>query len=233
MNGSCRQTILMNGDSVNETKKQNVVGAEPWNESERQLLDSLTTPEKIQVFLDSIPYNVEITCRSPRRVMRDRRAHCFEGSMMAAAALERIGHPPWLVDMGAVRDDEHVIAVFRKNGGWGALAKSNCSGLRYRSPVYKSLRELVMSYFEDYFNTTAERTLRSFTRPMLLTDELYRGWRTAEEDLDPIGDLLEARIHVPLLTQVMESDLAPVDDLTLRAGFLGANPDGLYQPGSS
>ena len=120
-----------------------------FTREERAVFARLTTPAKIQRFLDSdIGYNKEpdgCTCWSPRLVLRHRAAHCMEGALFAAAALRQIGHPPLLLDLEAVRDDDHVIAVFRQRGCWGAVAKSNYSGLRYREPVYRTLRELVMT----------------------------------------------------------------------------------------
>ena len=113
------------------------------------LLRRLKTPEKIQSFLDrEIAYNKEphgATCRSPRMVLRDRVAHCVEGALLAAAALRVQGFPPLLLDLEAVRDDDHVLALFRQRGHWGAIAKSNYSGLRFREPVYRTLRELAIS----------------------------------------------------------------------------------------
>ena len=123
--------------------------------AERAVFRRLNSPDKIQRFLDDLAYNKEpggATCRSPRRVLRDRMAHCMEGALFAAAALRMNGHPPLLLDLEAVRDDDHVLAIFRLRGHWGAAAKSNFAGLRYREPVYRTLRELVMSYFEQYFN---------------------------------------------------------------------------------
>lgn len=204
----------------------------PWNEAERALFATLRRTEDIQELVDSFPYHDEITCRSPRRVMRDRKAHCFEGAMFAAAALEQLGHPPVLVDMGAVRDDAHVIALFRRRGRLGSIAKSNFSGLRYRPPVYRSLRELVMSYFDDYFNSAGERTLRSYSVPLRLTERVHPGWRTAAEDLDPIGDRLDRLRHFKLLSPAMERELPHVDPRRLAAGLLGANEKGLWRPRS-
>ena len=148
---------------------------------------------------------------------------------MAAAALARIGHAPTLMDMGAVRDDDHVLAVFHQGGAFGAIAKSNYSGLRYRPPVFRNLRELVMSYFDDYFNPSGERTLRTYSRPLVLAESVYAGWRTAEEDLDAIGDRLNELHHYTLLTREQERSLPPVDQRLLSAGLLGSNPDGLYK----
>ena len=135
-----------------------------FDAGERKQLRGLKTPEKIQRFLDDeIGYNKEAggaTCRSPRRVLRDRLAHCMEGALFAAAAVGLLGFPPLLLDLEAERDDDHVLAIFRHRGHWGAIAKSNYSGLRYREPVYRTLRELVMSYFEHYYNLKKEKTLR-------------------------------------------------------------------------
>ena len=204
--------------------------AAAWSRSELRILRAFRAPADVQAYLDSLPYNDEITCRSPRRVMRDGKAHCFEGALFAAAALAHLGFPPVLLDMRAVRDDDHVIALFRRGAAFGAVAKSNFSGLRYRAPVYRTLRELVMSYFDDYFNTAGERTLRSYSRPLILRESVYPGWRTAEEDLDPIGRLLDRLPHTRLLAPGMARGLARVDARRLAAGLLGANEQGLYKP---
>ncbi len=199
-----------------------------WTAAELEVLARLPTPEAIQEYLDAIPYNDEITCRSPRRVLRDRKAHCMEGALFAAAALERIGQVPLLVDMRAERDDDHIVALFRRNGRLGALAKSNYTGLRYRSPVYGSLRELVLSYFEDYFNPSGELTLRSYTRPLDLRTSRFGEWRTREDDLDDIGEHMDT---LPITVVVSPEDavaLRPVPPLLMEAGLLGANPKGLY-----
>ena len=126
---------------------------DPFTAGERAVFRRLSSPEKIQQYLDDLLYDKERQgprCRSPRLVMRDRTAHCMSGALMGAAALRMLEHPPLLMDLEAVRDDDHVLAIFQVGKRWGALAKSNYSGLRYREPVYRSLRELVMSYFEHY-----------------------------------------------------------------------------------
>jgi hypothetical protein len=199
----------------------------PWNEEERALLSRLKTPLDIQAFVNTLSYHGEITCRSPRRVMRDLKAHCFEGAMFAAAAMEWIGEAPVLVDLGSVRDDTHVLTLIRRRGCFGAIAQSNFTGLRFREPVYRTLRELVMSYFDDYFNTLGERTLRSYSLPFRLSDRIYKGWRVAEEDLDPIGDRLDAHRHIPLLTPAQEAALTLVDEKLLQAGLMGSCTEGL------
>ncbi len=193
--------------------------------SETRILKALKTPEKIQRFLDiDIAYNKEPdgdTIRSPRRVLRDRVAHCLEGALLAAAALRVQGFPPLLLDLEAVRDDDHVLAVFKQHGHWGAIAKSNYSGLRFREPVYRTLRELAISYFEHYFNLRQEKTLRNYSRPMNLSRFDRIGWMTAEEDLWAINDHLANLPHVPLLRNGARQRLARVDDRLFAAGRTG------------
>ena len=149
---------------------------------QRKTLRRLTTPAKIQNFLDEeIAYNLEprgATCYSPRLVLREKVAHCMEGAMLAALALRHLGHPALLVDLEAVRDSDHVLAVYRVNGRWGALAKSDYAGLRSREPVYLSIRELAMSYFEHYYNAAGEKTLRAYSRPVNLARFDSLAWMT-------------------------------------------------------
>ena len=125
-------------------------------------LRALRTPAGIQRALDAMPYHIGHTAWSPRRVLREQTAHCLEGAIFAAAALRALGFPPLLLDLEAVQDTDHVLAVFRIDRRWGAIAKSNFTGLRYREPVYRDLRELVMSYFDGYMNLRGERTLRAY-----------------------------------------------------------------------
>jgi len=162
-----------------------------------------------------------MTCRSPRRVLRDRVAHCIEGALFAAAVLRVHGYPPLILDMEAVRDDDHIIALFREGGHWGAVAKSNYSGLRFREPVYRTLRELVMTYFELYFNLDREKSLRTYSRPVNLARFDGIGWMTAEKDLWAIGEYLCSIRHQPLLTRDMIRRLRPVDKRLFKAGLLG------------
>jgi hypothetical protein len=188
------------------------------------MLGRLTKPEKIQRFLDELGYNKEPggpTCRSPRRVMADGIAHCMEGALLAAAALRVQGHPPLLVDLEAVRDDDHVLAVFRQRGHWGALAKSNYAGLRFREPVYRTLRELVMSYFEHYFNLAGEKTLRRYSRPVNLKRFDRMNWMTAEDDVWEIPEYLVEIAHTTLLTPEMQRTLSRMDQRLMAAGQVG------------
>jgi len=193
--------------------------------AELRVFRRLRTPDKIQHFLDhDLAYNKEPdgpTCRSPRLVLRDRTAHCMEGALFGAAALRVLGHPPLLLDLEAVRDDDHVLAIFQARGRWGAIAKSNYSGLRYREPVYRTLRELVMSYFEHYFNLRREKTLRRYSRPVNLRRFDGRHWMTAEEDVWMVPEYLCEIAHTPLLPPAVEARLSRVDARLFAAGKLG------------
>lgn len=190
---------------------------------ELRALRGLGSPIGIQRALDAMPYHLAGTAWSPRRVLRERTAHCLEGAVFAAAALRVLGFPPLLLDLEAVQDTDHVIAVFRVRGHWGAIAKSNFSGLRYREPVHRSLRELVMSYFDGYINLRGERTLRAYSRPVNLArfDRTRPGWAVAADDLWWIPEhLLEIR-HTPLLSPAMTHALSRVDRRALAAGLVG------------
>ena len=204
--------------------------AADWTVPEMKILSALTSPAKIQEFLDTLRYSAESRYRSPRSVLRDRTAHCYDGAIFAAMALSRLGYPPLIVDMDAVRDDDHVIALFKRNGRLGAIAKSNFAGLRYREPVYASLRELVMSYFESYYNVDREKTLRQYTRPLNLSSYDKLKWGASDAALDVIGDALSnIKIH-KVITAAMARSLSPVDKRTYDAGLSGANRAGLYKP---
>src|SRR5436190_13483340 len=193
--------------------------------AERAVFRSLKSPEKIQHFMDhELVYNKEVggvTCRSPRRVLRDRTAHCMEGALFGAAALRMLGHPPLLLDFEAVRDDDHVLAIFQLRGHWGALAKSNYSGLRYREPVYRTLRELAMSYFEHYYNLRREKTLRNYSRPVNLKRFDSIGWMTAADDVWAIPEYLTTIAHTPLLGPPLIAKLGRVDPRLFAAGLVG------------
>jgi hypothetical protein len=183
----------------------------------------LDTPARIQQFLDKIPYNTESdgeTFRSPRLVLRDRTANCIEGAVLAAAAQRVAGEPPLIMDLTAVHDEDHVIAVFKRRGLWGAIATSKFTGLRFREPVYRTLRELAMSYFEHYFNLEGERTLRGHGRPVNLArfDRLH--WMTTESPLWPIAEHLEGIPHLVLLPPGIGRRLTRVDTRLKAAGLL-------------
>jgi len=190
---------------------------------ELRVLRALKTPAGIQRVLEAMPYHLASTVWSPGRVLREGTAHCLEGAIFAAVALRVLGFPPLLLDLEAVQDTDHVIAVFRVRGHWGAIAKSNFAGLRYREAVYRSPRELVMSYFEGYINLRGERTLRAYSRPVSLGrfDRTHPGWMTSEQDLWCIPQFLVKVPHVPCLTPAMARGLSRVDRRSLAAGLVG------------
>jgi hypothetical protein len=196
-----------------------------FTKAERAIFRGLNAPDKIQRFLDhDLAYDKEPDghrCRYPRMVLRDRTAHCMEGALFGAAALRMLGHPPLLLDLEAVRDDDHVLAVFRMHGHWGAVAKSNYSGLRYRDAVYRTLRELVMSYFEHYYNPQREKTLRKYSRPVNLQRFDSIDWMTAEKDPWAIPEYLCTVAHTSLMPPRFVRRLSHVDDRLFEAGLVG------------
>ncbi len=200
-----------------------------WSRGELRLLGRLSTPARIQDWLDRLPYRPEDQPGCPRRVMRERLANCYDGALFAAAALRGLGHPPLLLDMRAVRDDDHVLAVFRRRGCYGAVAKSNFSGLRFREPVQRTLRELALSYFEDYFNAEGEKTLRSYSGLLDLRRFDRLRWMFDDAPLQHISDRLDALRHHPVLTPGQVRGLSPVDARSMKAGMLGLRRAGLYR----
>jgi hypothetical protein len=200
--------------------------------SERRILGRLTTPSNIQTFLDELAYSIEETYRCPLRVLRDRVAHCYDGALFAAAMLRRLGQPPLILEMlPNHRDDDHLLALFKRDGHWGAVGKSNFVGLRFREPVYRTLRELIMSYFEQFYNVEREKTLRGYTLPLNLKAFDRRGWMVKDEPLDWIAEKLDRMKRVRLLTPRMVKRLSPLDARAYQAGLLGTNQRGLYRPG--
>jgi len=198
--------------------------------SERQVLSYLDSPSAIQSFLNRVPYSEDKFYRCPLRVLRDRKGHCFDGALFAAMALRRLGHPARILELVPNdRDDDHINALFKLHGGWGSVAQSNFSGLRFREPVYRSLRELVMSYFEDHFNAAGEKTLRGYRGPVHVQTFDRLEWMSSDDGLDSLADGMN-RYHIqPLLTAEMEAGLSLADERSINAGLLGSNPDGLYK----
>jgi hypothetical protein len=201
------------------------------SDTERNSLRELTSPVKIQAFLDDIAYSTDDFYRCPVRVLRERTAHCFDGAMFAAAALRRIGHPPLILDLlSNGRDDEHLLALFKTDGHWGAVAKSNFVGLRFREPVYRTLRELAMSYFEQYYNVNREKTLRGYSGPLNLKSFDRFEWMTRDAALELIAQRTDEIHRIDLITPSMAERLSPVDERSYQAGLSGADPKGLFKP---
>jgi len=189
--------------------------------SDLRTLRALKTPARIQKFLDALPYQYANTAWSPQRVLRTRKGHCLEGALLAAAALRVNGQPPLLMDLAAVRDDDHVLALYRENGLWGSIAKSNFSGLRFRAPVYRTLRELALSYFENYYNLRGEHTLRAYSQPVNLSRFDNRHWMTSEEDVWYIAEALVTAKHYPLFPDKVARALPRLDRRSFEAGMHG------------
>ena len=200
-----------------------------WTKAEQRVLRRLSTPERIQRFLDGLAYRTEGEAVCPRQVLVERRAHCLDGALFGAAALRRLGHPPLLLDLRAVRDDDHVLALYRIDGCWGALAKSNFVGLRSREPVHRTLRELVLSYFEQYFNLDGEKTLRAFSPPLSLRQFDRLGWERRDEPLPLVAERLDALRHRRLLTRAQERRLRAVDARSMQGGMVGTVAEGVYR----
>ena len=192
-----------------------------FTRSDGRKLRALRTPAGVQRFLDDLPYNLSYTARSPKKVLRDRTASCLEGGIFAAAALRVIGFPPLIFDLEAEQDTDHVVAIFKVRGHWGAVAKSNFTGCRYREPVYRSLRELAMSYFNIYFNLRGERTLRRYSRPVNLARFDRLDWMTTEKPIWFIAEYLCEIPHISLLTPPMKKNLTRVDRRTFQAEMVG------------
>ena len=202
-----------------------------FNDEERHTMARLQSPEKIQEFLDSIPYSSDPIYRCPLRVLRDRVAHCFDGALFAAAALRQLNYPPLILDMiPDDRDDDHLLALYKQEGHSGAIGKSNFVGLRFREPVFRNLRELVLSYFEQYYNIEREKTLRGYTVPLNLKTFDKYNWMISDETMERIAQRTDEIRRFFLLTPKMIAGLSPVDERSFNAGLQGVNEAGLYKP---
>ena len=195
----------------------------------RTLFRGLSSPYQTQRFLDRLDYDDRPGTRSPLWTAREGTANCFEGALFAAAALRAMGHRPIIVDLAAQNDDDHVIAVFKRRGHWGAVAKSNFAVLRYREPVYRTIRELAMSYFDINFNSKRRKSLRSYSLPFSLARFDRRDWVTTEDDLGDIGNALNAARHIQLITPRMVRELCDVDAWLFRSIYLGTKKSGIYK----
>jgi len=200
--------------------------------AQRDVLNGMDTPFKIQEYLDTIAYSGEEKNRSPVRVMHEMQSHCLDGGVFGSMALGRLGHPPLIVDIlpETGLDDDHVLAVFQIKGNYGALAKSNFNGLRYREPIYRTMRELVLSYFEDFYNVDGIKTMRRYTR--LINLEMFDryDWIWDDRGVDRIERYLKKLKGYSLFTLGQIQSFSRVDALSYEAGMLGTNPDGLFSP---
>ncbi len=203
----------------------------------------MDSPKKIQDFLNSLEFNFEKngeTCFCPRMVLKHSKAHCMEGAMLAAAILEFHGHKPLVVDLRSVKphDDDHVVAIFKQFGCFGAVSKTNHAVLRYREPIYKTIRELALSYFHEYFLESGKKTLREYSEPFDLRyfDRVKkinphpgpsprgrggdRNWRTTEKNLFEIPHHLDKVKHYKILSPAQIKNLRKADRIEIKAGKL-------------
>ncbi|MFA6297108.1 MAG: hypothetical protein WC629_00940 [Candidatus Paceibacterota bacterium] len=187
-------------------------------------LKKLSTPQKIQDFLDTLPFNFEKggdTYMSPKRVLKENKAHCIEGAMLAATALWMHGEQPLLLDLKAHPGDmDHVVALYKQNGYWGAISKTNHAVLRFRDPIYKTVRELALSYFHEYFlNTTGKKTLRGYSKPLNLK-KFGKEWITTEKDLWIIADALDNTKHFPFIPEKNKKSIRNAVKIEREAGSI-------------
>ncbi|MCX6788159.1 MAG: hypothetical protein NT108_03295 [Candidatus Kaiserbacteria bacterium] len=194
--------------------------------AEYRVLTQLTTPIKIQDFLDAVPFNFEKkgdTHMSPRRVLRENKAHCIEGALFAATALWLVGEPPLIMNVSARMgkgDVDHVIALYKRGGYWGATSKTNHSTIRFRDPIYRTPRELALSYFHEWFlNETGEKTLECYSKPLDMR-RFGTEWVTAEKDLWHIADALSVLPHYQLVPKGNLRYVRKADAMELKAGKL-------------
>lgn len=199
----------------------------PLTRAERALLKRLNTPQKIQEFLDTkLRYNTEDhgeTCQSVRQVLKSKQAHCIEGALFACAALRFHGHKPLIVDMEGKRDFDHVICVFKQNGYWGAISKSRYHTLGWRDPIFRTVRELVLSYFVFYNNNQGTKTLHTYSVPVNLTKFDKVHWLTSEESLWDIGNHLFTVKHFPIIPPEQRKYLKSFSKAFIKADTMRAH----------
>jgi hypothetical protein len=213
------------GAMAESTKNHTALSAE-----EEKFFQSFHHPIEIQRFLDSVRYNDGYNWKSPRHVLREGTANCGEGSVLAAAVLKRMGYEPLVLDMGVVNDDDHLIAVYQYKDHWGAIAKSNTTLLRFREPVFRSIRELALSYFEFYFNVNGFKSLRKYSLPINLDTLEPPDWITTDLDLNVYMDQFANLPYEPIITEEMARNLSIAEPDVIKACFLGASITGLYVP---
>ncbi len=198
---------------------------------EKRVLEPLTSPRLVQDFLDGTQYSSDPMYRSPRAVMRDRKAHCVDGALFAAAAMRFHGYEPLIMELAAVRDDDHFLAVYHRQGFIGCVAKSNFVGLRFREPLHKTYRELALSYFEPYYNLEAEKSLRGYSKTINLRSLDWTNWPVSDDLIESeVVEAVAKAPHVTLLAPWQEEGLSMVDKRFYDAGMMGANHEGLYDP---
>jgi hypothetical protein len=197
-----------------------------YSEFEAKLFCGLNSPKKIQDYVNSLDFNFEEngdSCMSPREVIRNKKANCIEGAILAAAILEFHGHRPLVMDLRSTKkpyDDDHVVAVWKQFGCFGAISKTTHAVLRYREPVYKTLRELAVSYFHEYFLNGGEKTLREYSELFDLSHFNRLNWRTTTDSLLEISFYLDKIKHYKILSPAQIKNLRKADKIEIEAGKL-------------
>lgn len=200
-----------------------------WTPHELKTLRRLSTPERVQHFLDALPYRCENGHFSARAALRDGRAHCFDGALLAAAVLRRADLDPHVILLCADRDDNHMLCAYKRGSMWGAVAKSNFPGLRLREPLFRTPRELVLSYFEFYFNMEREKTLRGFFRPLRMPVLTRLDWECDDATGDILVDRIYERSYEPLLNANQIRRLGRIDQRLYDSQLLGVDQRGVYR----
>ena len=195
------------------------------SKKEIAILKKLSSPIKIQDFLDKMPINYEKkgeTYMSVKNALKENKAHCFEGALIAAAALSINGQPPFLLDLKANQknDVDHVVALYKKNGRWGAISKTNHASIRFRDPIYKTIRELAVSYFHEYFdNKTGKKTLESYSAPFNLKKCQF-DWLSSDDNLNDLVDLIDSVKHFDIYPSKNKKYIRKADKMERKAGSI-------------
>jgi hypothetical protein len=185
-----------------------------------KILKKLTTPAKIQDYLDTLPINWEKngeTYMSVARVLKNKTAHCFEGALLAAAALKLHGNKPLLLDLKTLNGDDHVVALYKINNYWGAISKTNHSTLRFRDPVYETIHELALSYFHEYIDKNGEKTLYAYSNPFNL-DKFGTEWLNSEKELFHIAEAIDDVVHYEIYPEKQKMHIRNADAIEKKIG---------------
>ena len=193
--------------------------------AERAVFEKLKTPELIQNYLDALPQNFSYsrgrTLRSPRRLLQNPSAYCFEGAVFAAASLAYHGGEPLIMDLRAIDPDvDHVVAPFKRNGLWGAISKTNYPVLKWRDPVYQSIRELAMSYFHEYFLDDGSKSFKDYSLPFNLKKFPLQTWLTSSEPLEDIAVALDDAPHFPTASKAQLRKMRKASEVEIEASDL-------------
>lgn len=194
-----------------------------YTKEEIKLFHKLNSPKKIQDYINSLEFNFNEDCVfiSPRLVIKNHTADCLEGAIFAAAVLEFHGEKPLVLDLRSLKkpfDYDHIITVFKRDNCFGAISKTNHAVLRYREPIYKTIRELVMSYFHEYFLENGKKTLREYSKPFDLRTIKHMNWRTTVDNIWEIHEILDRVKHYPVLSLKQIKNLRKADKIEIQAG---------------